>query len=116
MEIENKFGVLYSRRDNGESKKISKAITRKGTRNGKNKPILVNSTNIKAESLQPKRKGQFASTRNSKQCKITENNTENIDFDIEERKIALKKRELQICVQEAAARKALAKAEANGAN
>ncbi|GBC15841.1 hypothetical protein RIR_jg39831.t1 [Rhizophagus irregularis DAOM 181602=DAOM 197198] len=86
------------------------------TRNGKNKPILVNSTNIKAESLQPKRKGQFASTRNSKQCKITENNTENIDFDIEERKIALKKRELQICVQEAAARKALAKAEANGAN
>ncbi|GET56882.1 hypothetical protein GLOIN_2v1776315 [Rhizophagus irregularis DAOM 181602=DAOM 197198] len=61
-----------------------------GTRNGKNKPILVNSTNIKAESLQPKRKGQFASTRNSKQCKITENNTENIDFDIEERKIALR--------------------------
>ncbi|PKY60790.1 hypothetical protein RhiirA4_519938 [Rhizophagus irregularis] len=112
METENKFGVPYSRRDNGEVKKISKAITRKGTRNGKNKPILVDSTNIKAESSQPKRKGQFASTRNSKQRKITENNTENIDFDIEERKIALKERELQICVQEAAARKALAEAEA----
>ena len=83
-----------------------------GTRNGKNKEILVDSTNVKAESSQPKRKGQSASTRNSKQCKITENNTENIDFDIEERKIALKERELQICVQEAAARKALAKAEA----
>ncbi|CAB5333834.1 unnamed protein product [Rhizophagus irregularis] len=54
----------------------------------------------------------LASTRNSKQCKITENNTENIDFDIEERKIALKERELQIFVQEAAARKALAEAEA----
>ncbi|CAB4396150.1 unnamed protein product [Rhizophagus irregularis] len=66
-----------------------------------------------AKSSQPKRKGQFASTtRNSKQRKITENNTENIDFDIEERKIALKERELQICVQEAAARKTLAKAEA----
>ncbi|CAB5365952.1 unnamed protein product [Rhizophagus irregularis] len=59
METENKFGVPYSRRDNGEVKKISKAITRK-----------------------------------------------------EERKIALKERELQICVQEAAARKALAEAEA----
>ncbi|CAB5184092.1 unnamed protein product [Rhizophagus irregularis] len=64
------------------------------TRNGKNKRILVDSTNIKTESSQPKRKGQFASTRNSKQCKITENNTENIDFDIEERKIALKECEL----------------------
>ncbi|CAB5363716.1 unnamed protein product [Rhizophagus irregularis] len=63
METENKFGVPYSRRDNEEVKKISKAITRKGTRN-------------------------------------------------EERKIALKERELQICVQEAAARKALAEAEA----
>ncbi|EXX50122.1 hypothetical protein RirG_273840 [Rhizophagus irregularis DAOM 197198w] len=94
METENKFGVPYSRRDNGEVKKISKAITRKGTRNGKNKRILVDSTNIKTESSQPKRKGQFASTRNSKQCKITENNTENIDFDIEERKIALKECEL----------------------
>ncbi|CAB4383237.1 unnamed protein product [Rhizophagus irregularis] len=62
--------------------------------------------------MKPKRKGQFASTRNSKQRKITENNTENIDFDIEERKIALKKRELLICIQEVAARKALAKAEA----
>ena len=31
METENKFGVPYSRRDNGEVKKISKAITRKGT-------------------------------------------------------------------------------------
>ncbi|UZO07635.1 uncharacterized protein OCT59_027916 [Rhizophagus irregularis] len=51
------------KRDNEEVKKISKAITRKGTRN-------------------------------------------------EERKIALKERELQICVQEAAARKALAEAEA----
>jgi len=30
METENKFGVPYSRRDNGEVKKISKAITRKG--------------------------------------------------------------------------------------
>ncbi|GET55737.1 hypothetical protein GLOIN_2v1480208 [Rhizophagus irregularis DAOM 181602=DAOM 197198] len=59
METENKFGVPYSRRDNEEVKKISKAITRK-----------------------------------------------------EERKIALKERELQICVQEAAARKALAEAEA----
>ncbi|CAB4379864.1 unnamed protein product [Rhizophagus irregularis] len=112
METENKFRVPYSRRDNGEVKKISKAITRKDTRNGKNKRILVDSTNIKTESSQPKRKGQFASTRNSKQCKITENNTENIDFDIEEKKIALKERELQICVQEAAARKALAEAEA----
>ncbi|POG70069.1 hypothetical protein GLOIN_2v1776315 [Rhizophagus irregularis DAOM 181602=DAOM 197198] len=106
------FFVPYSRHDNGEIKKISKEITLKGTRNGKNKRILVDSTNIKSESSQPKRKGQFASTRNSKQCKITENNTENIDFDIEEKKIALKERELQICVQEAAARKALAEAEA----
>ena len=30
METENKFGVPYSRRGNGEAKKISKAITRKG--------------------------------------------------------------------------------------
>jgi hypothetical protein len=53
------------------------------------------------------------STRNSKQCKITENNTdENFDFNIEERKIALKEHELQIHVQEAATRKALAEAEA----
>ncbi|PKY31772.1 hypothetical protein RhiirB3_393557, partial [Rhizophagus irregularis] len=96
----------------GKHLKLLTAIIRGRTRNGKNKPILVDSTNIKAESSQPKRKGQFASTRNSKQCKITENNTENIDFDIEERKIALKERELQICVQEAAARKALAEAEA----
>ncbi|RGB29965.1 hypothetical protein C1646_672069 [Rhizophagus diaphanus] len=58
METENKFGVYYSRRDNREVKKISKAITRK-----------------------------------------------------EERKIALKERELQIRVQEAAARKAFAEAE-----
>ncbi|GET50862.1 hypothetical protein GLOIN_2v1773466 [Rhizophagus irregularis DAOM 181602=DAOM 197198] len=104
METENKFGVPYSRRDNGEVKKFLRQLHIK--------PILVDSTNIKAESSQPKRKGQFASTRNSKQRKITENNTENIDFDIEERKIALKERELQICVQEAAARKALAEAEA----
>jgi hypothetical protein len=74
---------------------------------------LVDSTNIKAEDSQPKRKAQSAiSTRNSKQRKITENNTENFDFDIEERKIALKERELQIRVQEAATRKALAEAEA----
>ncbi|CAB4378388.1 unnamed protein product [Rhizophagus irregularis] len=63
METKNKFGVPYSRRDNGEVKKISKAITHKGTRN-------------------------------------------------EERKIILKEHELQICVQEVAARKALAEAEA----
>ncbi|CAB4393420.1 unnamed protein product [Rhizophagus irregularis] len=63
METENKFGVPYSRHDNGEIKKISKEITLKGTRN-------------------------------------------------EEKKIALKERELQICVQEAAASKALAEAEA----
>ena len=30
MEIENKFGVPYSRRDNGEIKRNTKAITRKG--------------------------------------------------------------------------------------
>ena len=45
---------------------------------------------VKAKSLQSKRKGQYAITKNSKQCKITENNTENFDFDIEERKIALR--------------------------
>jgi len=50
--------------------------------------------------------------RNSKQRKITENNVENYDFELEERKIALKERELQIRVQEAATRKALAEAEA----
>ncbi|PKK69566.1 hypothetical protein RhiirC2_712563 [Rhizophagus irregularis] len=59
METKNKFGVPYSRRDNGEVKKISKAITHK-----------------------------------------------------EEKKIILKEHELQICVQEVAARKALAEAEA----
>jgi hypothetical protein len=30
METENKFGVPYSRRDNGVIKKNAKAITRKG--------------------------------------------------------------------------------------
>jgi hypothetical protein len=88
-----------------------------GTRNtsSKNKEILVDSTNVKAEGSRPKRKAQSApsaSTRNSKQRKVIEHDTENFDFDIEERKIALKERELQIRIQEAAARKALAEAEA----
>ena len=30
METKNKFGVPYSRRDNGEIKRNAKAITRKG--------------------------------------------------------------------------------------
>ena len=74
--------------------------------------ILADSTNVKAESSQSKRKAQDSLNRKSKQRKIIENNVENYDFELEERKIALKERELQIHIQEAATRKALAEAEA----
>jgi hypothetical protein len=66
-------------------------------------------TNTKTEKVPTKRKAQPSSSRkNSKQCKI-ENNTEIIDvenfnFELEERKLAFKKRELQIKAQEAAAK------------
>ena len=74
--------------------------------------ILADSTNVKAESSQSKRKAQDSLNRKSKQRKIIENNVENYDFELEERKIALKEWELQIHIQEAAIRKALAEAEA----
>ncbi len=83
-----------------------------GTWNGKNKEILVDLTNIKAEGSQQKRKAQPASNRNSKKCKIIEHNSENYDFNAREREIAIKEHELQVRAQEAATRKALAEAEA----
>jgi hypothetical protein len=60
------------------------------------------------ETSQRKRKAKTTTGKNSKQCKIGDN-IENIT---EEQKIAYKEREIQIQVQEAAARKALAEAEA----
>ena len=71
--------------------------------------ILADST---TESSRSKRKAQDSLNRKSKRRKIIENNVENYDFELEERKIALKEWELQIHIQEAATRKALAEAEA----
>ena len=62
---------------------------------GKNKEILVDLTNTKAEKLQVKRKAQPSSGKNSKQHKIENDNIENFNFEIEEQKMTFKKCELQ---------------------
>lgn len=69
-------------------------------------------TNNKAESSKSKRKPVQPLKQHSKQRKIEKNDIENINFELEERKIAFKERELQIQSQEVANRKALAEAEA----
>ena len=84
---------------------------KKGLVWGLNKKILADSTNVKLKfTIKKKGTVQDLLNRNSKQRKIVENDVENYDFELEERKIALKERELQILVQ--ATRKALAEAEA----
>jgi len=67
---------------------------------------------MKAEKLQAKRKAQPFSSKNSKQCKIENDNIENFNFKIKEQKMIFKEHELQLKAQEAATRKALAEAEA----
>ena len=73
--------------------------------------ILIDLTNMKAEKPQLKRKAQPSLSKNSKQCKIENDNIENFNFEIEEQKMTFKEHELQLKAQEDAIRKALAKAE-----
>ena len=49
-----------------------------GVRNSKNKEILIDLTNMKAEKLQAKRKAQPSLSKNSKQYKIENDNIENL--------------------------------------
>ena len=64
------------------------------------------------KSYKQKEKHNPSQVKNSKQHKIENDNIENFNFGIEEQKMTFKEHELQLKAQEAAARKALAEAEA----
>ena len=73
---------------------------------------LINDGEAESSKSKKRKLTQAPSNKSYKQQKIEENNIENINFEVEEWRIALRERELQLQSQEVANRRALAEAEA----